>query len=497
MSSPGRAPHRRNYFSKLIAVGQTRAHFSFLNTFPNKKKERTMDQPPSPADHLAIGLESTRSNYVTHMLSKLKQDGFRLKLMVVGESGLGKTTLIDTLFRTNVKDESSPQSAYLNAKTVTIEKREVCITEGDVSLNLTVVDTPGYGDAINNEDAWQPVLDYIDVELEHYMANSEDLTLRGKVPDTRVHACLYFMAPHRFKDVDLEFMQRLHSRVNLIPVIAKADTMTTNEIREYKTLILETLQKHSITVYPTGDAANPEIDSALTSIEAFRLPFAVIGSNERFELKDDIPGSLLKRGACVSGREYPWGMACIEDDRHCDVGRLRECILHNFPQLLDATEEVYQDFRCGELALKEQRKYDGVKQCCNGFLFLVVKTVITSLLLHWPYTMGIILGSCLAASLIILTIVAIVICVSPKANDDLSLRCPNLALAIRYIACLQIRPSRHERKKSLNRLARGESEATSCCGYCLDAEPIDGPGANEAVPGVVPPGSVCVRMAPV
>ena len=176
----------------------------------------------SPGNNLAIGLENTRDNYVSHFLRKLELDGFRLKLMVVGESGLGKTTLIDTLFRTNVKEKSEAQQAYLNAKTVTIEKRDVSITEGGVRLNLTVVDTPGYGDAINNEDAWQPVLDYIDVELETYMANSEDLSLRGKVPDTRVHACLYFMAPHRFKDVDLEFMKRLHTRVNLIPIIAKA-----------------------------------------------------------------------------------------------------------------------------------------------------------------------------------------------------------------------------------------------------------------------------------
>jgi len=447
-------------------------------------------EPEYPPGPLAIGLENTRTNYVSHFLNKLETDGFRLKLMVVGESGLGKTTLIDTLFRTNVKAKGDAKAAYLNAKTVTIEKREVSITEGGVKLNLTVIDTPGYGDAINNEDAWQPVLDYIDVELEHYMSNSEDLSLRGKIPDTRVHACLYFLAPHRFKDVDLEFMRRLHTRVNLIPVIAKADTMTTNELREYKTLILNTLKENSITVYPHGPAAEVrQEEDSLTSIEPFRLPFAVIGSNEKVELTADIAGSSLRRGMRVAGRQYPWGVACIEDDNHCDVGRLRECLLHNFPQLLDATEEVYQDFRCGELEHLRETKYDGLKQGCNTFLFFAIKGAITTILLHWPETGGIIVGAIFAASLVIFFILAVIICFSPKIRDDLSLQCPRLVTVVRYLACFHINASRHERKQSLTQLAKGEQPNNSswyCCGDDdVDSEAATAPFAsNVQVPGV-------------
>lgn len=36
------------------------------------------------------------------------------------------------------------------------------------------------------------------------------------------------------KQIDIEFMRRLHTKVNLIPVIAKADTMTDEEIAEFK-----------------------------------------------------------------------------------------------------------------------------------------------------------------------------------------------------------------------------------------------------------------------
>ena len=36
------------------------------------------------------------------------------------------------------------------------------------------------------------------------------------------------------RPIDIEFMRRLHSKVNLIPVIAKADTMTDEEIANFK-----------------------------------------------------------------------------------------------------------------------------------------------------------------------------------------------------------------------------------------------------------------------
>lgn len=38
----------------------------------------------------------------------------------------------------------------------------------------------------------------------------------------------------RLKELDIEFMKRLHGRVNIIPVIAKADTMTKEECMQFK-----------------------------------------------------------------------------------------------------------------------------------------------------------------------------------------------------------------------------------------------------------------------
>jgi septin len=40
--------------------------------------------------------------------------------------------------------------------------------------------------------------------------------------------------PCSLKPLDIEFMRRLHTEVNLIPVIAKADTLTDDEVAEFK-----------------------------------------------------------------------------------------------------------------------------------------------------------------------------------------------------------------------------------------------------------------------
>lgn len=53
----------------------------------------------------------------------------------------------------------------------------------------------------------------------------------------------------RLKPVDVEFMRQLHTRVNLIPVIAKSDTMTEEEILDFKKRILGDLEFHGIQIF--------------------------------------------------------------------------------------------------------------------------------------------------------------------------------------------------------------------------------------------------------
>jgi len=111
-----------------------------------------------------------------------------------GESGLGKSTLINSLFLTDLYSPEYPGPSHRIKKTVQVEQSKVLIKEGGVQLLLTIVDTPGFGDAVDNSNCWQPVIDYIDSKFEDYL-NAESRVNRRQMPDNRVQCCLYFIAP--------------------------------------------------------------------------------------------------------------------------------------------------------------------------------------------------------------------------------------------------------------------------------------------------------------
>ena len=91
----------------------------------------------------------------------------------------------------------------------------------------------GYFEKLKN--SWQPIVDYIESKYEEYL-NAESRVQRQAIRDQRVHVCLYFIQPsgHGLKPLDIEFMKRLHDKVNIIPVLAKADTMTPDECVYFK-----------------------------------------------------------------------------------------------------------------------------------------------------------------------------------------------------------------------------------------------------------------------
>lgn len=84
--------------------------------------------------------------------------------------------------------------------------------------------------------SWQPIIDFVESKYEEFLNAESRVTRKAAPPDTRVHCCLYFIAPsgHGLKPLDVEFMQRLGDKVNIIPVIAKADTMTPEECKDFK-----------------------------------------------------------------------------------------------------------------------------------------------------------------------------------------------------------------------------------------------------------------------
>ncbi|BFZ19572.1 hypothetical protein BsWGS_22615 [Bradybaena similaris] len=282
------------------------------------------------------------ANLPNQVYRKSVKRGFEFTLMVVGESGLGKSTLINSLFLTDLYSAEYPGPSLRIQKTVKVDTTQVTLKENGVQLKLTVVDTPGFGDAVDNSNCWSPVIDFIDSKYEEYL-NAESRVNRSTSADTRVHSCLYFIAPtgHGLKPLDVEFMKRLHDKVNIIPLIAKADTLTPDECREFKKTVLNEIAQHKIRIYEFPDCEDEEEMKVQKKLRD-RVPFAVVGSNRVIEVG----------GKRVRGRQYPWGIVEVENLEHNDFIALRNMVIRTHMQdLKDVTNNVhYENFRYNKLA---------------------------------------------------------------------------------------------------------------------------------------------------
>lgn len=209
--------------------------------------------PAAPPEHARKKLSGYVgfANLPNQVHRKSVRKGFTFTCMVVGESGLGKSTLVNTLFSSPLyQAKTVPAPHAERPTTVAIESISADIEENGVRLRLNVVDTPGFGDFVNNDGSWKPILDNIEQRFDAFL-EQESRVNRKTLLDNRVHACLYFVQPtgHTLRPIDVEFMRRLHTKVNLIPVIAKSDTLTDEEINAFKERILADIAYHEIDIF--------------------------------------------------------------------------------------------------------------------------------------------------------------------------------------------------------------------------------------------------------
>jgi len=285
------------------------------------------------------------ANLPNQVHRKSVKKGFEFTMMAVGESGLGKSTLINSLFLTNLyEDREVPEAAVKAVQTVSIEASTVEIEERGVKLRLTVVDTPGFGDAIDNRNAFTPIIEYIDKQFEQYLHDESGLN-RRHIVDNRVHCLFYFINPcsHGLRPIDIEFMKTLQTRVNLVPLISKADMLTPKEIKKFKKKILEEIAKNQIRIYQLPEVEDDEDEEFKQQTQQLKnmIPFAVVGSTQLIEVK----------GKKVRGRLYPWGVVEVENPDHCDFTGLRTMLISHMQDLQEVTHDLhYENYRASRLA---------------------------------------------------------------------------------------------------------------------------------------------------
>jgi len=125
--------------------------------------------------------------------------GIQFCLMVCGASGTGRTTFVNTLCNRSVlpgKDSDDPSTAHheegIKIKPQTIELE---LDEEGTRVSLTVVDTPGFGDNIDNEACFAEILTYLERLYDDILAEESRIKRNPRFRDNRVHVLLYFVQP--------------------------------------------------------------------------------------------------------------------------------------------------------------------------------------------------------------------------------------------------------------------------------------------------------------
>merc|ERR1712142_625094 len=305
-------------------------------------KNGNLEGEPRP---LKLGGHVGFDSLPDQLVNESVQNGFSFNILCIGETGVGKSTLSDSLFNTTF--DSAPENH--KEPGVRLKAHTYELQESNVNLKLTLVDTVGYGDQINKEDSFKSIVDYIDNQFEAYL--QEELKIKRNLNtyhDTRIHVCLYFITPngHGLKSIDLVCMKKLDQKVNIIPVIAKADTVNKAELTKFKAKIMNELKSNGVSIYqfPLEDETVAEANKDNNN----HLPFAVVGSND-----------FIKVGTKnVRARQYPWGVVQVENENHCDFKHLREMLIRtNMEDLRDQTQlkhyELYRKERLKQMGFSE------------------------------------------------------------------------------------------------------------------------------------------------
>ncbi|KAF2807309.1 neuronal-specific septin-3 [Mytilinidion resinicola] len=279
--------------------------------------------------------------------------GIQFCLMVCGASGTGRTTFVNTLCGKKVlqhKDSDDPTAAHVEEgvkiKPITVVSPELELDEEGTRISLTIVDTPGFGDQIDNEASFSEIVGYLERQYDDILAEESRIKRNPRFRDNRVHVLLYFITPtgHGLRELDIELMKRLSPRVNVIPVIGKADSLTPAELAESKKLVMEDIEHYRIPVYNFPyDIEEDDEDTVEENAELRGLmPFAIVGSEDVVEIS----------GRKVRARQYPWGVVEVDNPRHSDFLAVRSALLHShLADLKEITHDfLYENYRTEKLS---------------------------------------------------------------------------------------------------------------------------------------------------
>jgi septin family protein len=322
---------------------------------PSQVSDEDVPTPPvtpQPLHQTESYQQDVKDVYASRHVHATGTEDRYLKFIMVGQKGLGKTTLMHNLVGSSVDSaDNIPEGptdmklfetdpSKLSVETV-VEEQTRCVHPGScctftLKYHFTLQDTPGlvFG------ETQVPVLQYLQQQQKQYYLQESDPTKTEQLyagKDPRVDACVYFISPHGITNTDVKYMSYLSELVPVIPVLAKADTMTSQELQKHRQEVLRRVREaskqlgRSIIWQPS--------EAVLANLRAQHEvpPFAVAGSRTMDERMPNVSWPV---------RVYEWGLFEALTSNHSDLPAFKRLLFeYSYTDLKKETQERYRKFR--------------------------------------------------------------------------------------------------------------------------------------------------------
>ncbi|KAK6202261.1 Septin-domain-containing protein [Scheffersomyces amazonensis] len=297
---------------------------------------------------------------------KTMKKSINFSIMIIGESGSGRSTLINTLCGGNsIVPTSSTvkQDPFTKRLTLRQENVELEDNEGH-KISLNIIDTPNFANQINCEDDFKVIVDFIRHQYDEVLLEESRVKRNARFKDGRIHVLIYMInaTGHGLSEIDVKFLRYINNLVNIIPVISKADSLTPEELKLNKQLILEDLISYNISYYKFNEYEYEQdyIDEEIIEYNKYLnslVPFAIIGANEYRENPNE-DEDLLKLRVLNPLNTQPIN---VENPDINDFTILKNVLLiTHLNEFKELTHDlIYENYRTEELS---GRKFEYSKQ---------------------------------------------------------------------------------------------------------------------------------------
>ncbi|EME38672.1 hypothetical protein DOTSEDRAFT_92029 [Dothistroma septosporum NZE10] len=378
------------------------------------------DHVPAEVDRMESMTNRGRYSYANSTASvnavnsprrlRRRKDPTPFNLLVVGAKSCGKTSLIAFLEHSlalpkhkQVADYQPDSQTAGNRSSFSSHYLETEI-DGE-RVGLTMWDSAGLEKNIVDLQL-REMTAFVESKFEDTFVEEQKVMRSPGAKDTHIHCVLLALDPSRLDttiansaafqkngshsgslddDLDLQVMRALWGKTTVIPVISKADTLTSSHMSFLKRAVWQALKGASLDPLEAleleddeeeeNEEANGDDSSAngdvlpvpktrkhqrLSSLsvaanntdhddETPYLPMSILAP-DLYELPPYAPAHKASKPDKV-GRRFPWGFADPHDPQHCDFGRLRDSIFSDWRSDLRelSRSKWYENWRTSRL----------------------------------------------------------------------------------------------------------------------------------------------------